>query len=91
MRLFWCYQLNYLHSVFEQLFNAIKESNRHWEKQEVQQWVEDNISELFEREGAVLLMYGSEPERIGLKMKIKQSAWTLVSIIQKNITSKRLF
>jgi len=75
---------NIAHSVFEGLFNAIKASEKQWTKAEVMGWVTDNIPELFEREGAVLLMYGFEPERIGLANKIKQSAWALVSIIQEN-------
>ena len=75
---------NIAHSVFERLFNAIKESDALWTKAEVMGWVSDNIAALFEREGAVLLMYGYEPERIALAERIKQSAWALVSIIQEN-------
>ncbi|MCH2021413.1 MAG: PD-(D/E)XK nuclease family protein [Saprospiraceae bacterium] len=75
---------NIAHSVFERLFNAIKISQKHWLKEEVLEWVDQNITELFDREGAVLLMYGQEPERIGLIHKIKYAAWSLVSSIQAN-------
>lgn len=75
---------NIAHGVFEQLFDEIKGTERHWKKWEVTQWIEVNIEELFEKEGAVLLMYGYEPERIGLVNKLKESAWALVSIIQDN-------
>lgn len=75
---------NIAHSVFEQLFNAIKDSNQEWTKTQVVDWVNANIAELFEREGAVLLMYGQEAERIGLINKIKYAAWALVSAIQRN-------
>lgn len=75
---------NIAHSVFEGLFNAIKASKETWSKDRVLDWVSEHISELFEREGAVLLMYGQEAERVGLINKIKQSAWALVFAIQEN-------
>jgi len=75
---------NIAHNVFEGLFNAIKASTEKWAKEQVLDWVGEHISELFEREGAVLLMYGQEAERIGLTNKIKQAAWALVFAIQEN-------
>ncbi|WP_052594829.1 hypothetical protein [Aureispira sp. CCB-QB1] len=75
---------NIAHSVFEGLFNTIKTSEKTWSKEEVVEWVEGHISDLFEREGAVLLMYGQEAERIGLTNRIKQAAWALVFAIQEN-------
>lgn len=75
---------NIAHNVFEELFNAIKASEEKWAKEQVLDWVGEHISALFEREGAVLLMYGQEAERIGLTNKIKQAAWALVFAIQEN-------
>lgn len=75
---------NIAHNVFEGLFNAIKASKEKWTKEQVLDWVSEHISALFEREGAVLLMYGQEAERIGLTNKIKQAAWALVFAIQEN-------
>ena len=75
---------NIAHSVFEGLFNAVKISGHHWKKSEVFEWIDLNIPSLFETEGAVLLMYGKEPERIGITNKIKFSAWALLSAVQKN-------
>lgn len=75
---------NIAHNVFEGLFNAMKASTENWTKEQVQAWVEEYILVLFEREGAVLLMYGQEAERIGLTNKIKQAAWALVFAIQEN-------
>lgn len=75
---------NIAHNVFEGLFNAIKASKEKWTKEQVLDWVAEHISALFEREGAVLLMYGQEAERIGLTNKIKQAAWALVFAIQEN-------
>jgi len=39
---------------------------------------------LLEREGAVLLMYGREAERVGFVNKLKHAAWALISAIQDN-------
>lgn len=75
---------NIAHSLFERLLNAIKDASSQWTKEAVVHWINDNIDELFEREGAVLLMYGQEAERIGLINKIKQAAWALVLAIQEN-------
>lgn len=75
---------NIAHNVFEGLFNTIKASTDKWTKEQVLNWVEEYISTLLEREGAVLLMYGQEAERIGLTNKIKQAAWALVFAIQEN-------
>jgi hypothetical protein len=75
---------NIAHRLLEGLFTAIKESGRHWQKEEVQAWVGDHAQDLLEREGAVLLMYGQEAKRIGLIYKVQQAAWTLVLTIQSN-------
>jgi len=76
---------NLAHNMFEALLNAIIDSgNRPWSKEEVQQWVGDYMPGLLEREGAVLLMYGFEPERIGLIDTLTNAAWVLVSTIQNN-------
>lgn len=75
---------NIAHRLLEGLFTAIKESGRHWEKEEVQAWIRDHAQDLLEREGAVLLMYGQEAKRIGLIYKVQQAAWTLVLTIQNN-------
>lgn len=75
---------NIAHRLLEGLFIAIKESDRHWQKEEVQAWIGDHAQDLLEREGAVLLMYGQEAKRIGLIYKVQQAAWTLVLTIQSN-------
>ncbi len=75
---------NLAHSAFEKIFNEIKRSAVHWDKNEVQQWMEKEIPNLFEREGAVLLMYGQEAERRAFINLMKHSAWSLISAIQEN-------
>jgi hypothetical protein len=39
---------------------------------------------LLEREGAVLLLYGHEPERAGFLKRIKYAAWSLIDLIRNN-------
>ncbi len=76
---------NLAHSLFENLFKEIIVSeNRPWSKEEIQTWVENYMPSLLEKEGAVLLMYGYEPERLGLVQTLKNAAWALVSMIQNN-------
>lgn len=75
---------NLAHQAFEKLFLQIKEENRAWTKENIEEWIDDEVPPLFEKEGAILLMYGKEPERIGLINKLKDAAWALVSIIQEN-------
>ena len=40
--------------------------------------------ELLKKEGAVLLMYGREPEKISFLNKVKYAAWSLIEMIQQN-------
>jgi len=75
---------NLAHEVFQRLFNDIKSSNRHWKKEEVQNWIELQMPPIIERDGAVMLMYGQEAERIGFVNLMKHSTWSLVSSIQEN-------
>ncbi|MEM6965021.1 MAG: PD-(D/E)XK nuclease family protein [Bacteroidota bacterium] len=72
---------NLSHRFFELLF---KEDIQGWNKRQVEQWIDAKANQLLAREGAVLLMYGREPERIGFINKIKYASWSLVAMIQKN-------
>ncbi|HFB99218.1 MAG TPA: hypothetical protein ENJ53_00300, partial [Phaeodactylibacter sp.] len=72
---------NLSHRFFELLF---KEDIQGWNKRKVNEWIDSKSNQLLTREGAVLLMYGREPERINFINKIKYAAWSLVSMIQKN-------
>ncbi len=72
---------NLAHKTFEQLFKAIIETNNeHWNKEKIEDWVAEYIPGLLEREGAVLLLYGLEPQRLGFIQTVQQAAWALVSI-----------
>ncbi|MEM9822621.1 MAG: PD-(D/E)XK nuclease family protein [Bacteroidota bacterium] len=72
---------NLSHRFFELL---LQESVEHWEKEKVYQWVDDQANKLLSKEGAVLLMYGREPEKIAFLNRIKYAAWSLLSLIQDN-------
>jgi len=50
----------------------------------VQDWVNTQAATLLEREGATLLLYGREPERNAFLNKVKNAAWSLVSLIRNN-------
>ncbi|MEO1515747.1 MAG: PD-(D/E)XK nuclease family protein [Bacteroidota bacterium] len=72
---------NLSHRMLEVIF---QEDIREWQKKEVDDWVDQHAGGLLAREGAVLLMYGREPERIAFLNRIKYAAWSLISMIQQN-------
>ena len=72
---------NLAHRFFELLF---KEDIQGWDKAAVEKWIDERAYRLLSREGAVLLLYGREPERIAFINKIKYAAWSLVAAIQQN-------
>jgi hypothetical protein len=72
---------NLAHRVFEKL---LKENIRQFDKPTLERWVENETRRLLAREGAVLLMYGREPERIAFVNRLKYAAWSLVSHIRDN-------
>lgn len=75
---------NLAHRMFEKLFDNEKQDVTTWQKSEVENFIERETPNLLRREGAVLLMYGREPEKIAFVNKLKYSAWSLVSQIQEN-------
>lgn len=75
---------NLAHTIFEALFRKIQGNEALWTKEQIQAWVEKEMPSLFEREGAVLLMYGKEPERIHFVNQVQKATWALVRAIQDN-------
>lgn len=75
---------NMAHRIFEDLMQAVQGAVEPWKQTAVFDWIDEHIETLLEREGAVLLMYGYEPERIGLINTIKRAAWALIKAIQEN-------
>ncbi|NUN99772.1 MAG: PD-(D/E)XK nuclease family protein [Saprospiraceae bacterium] len=72
---------NLAHRLFERLLKLKIET---LDKNELERWVEKEIVGLLAKEGAVLLLYGMEPERAGFVRKLKYAAWSLVSLIREN-------
>jgi hypothetical protein len=72
---------NLAHRVFEKL---LQEDIHQLGKPDLEQWIERETRRLLAREGAVLLMYGREPDRINFVNKLKYSAWSLISCLREN-------
>ncbi|MEL7020154.1 MAG: PD-(D/E)XK nuclease family protein [Bacteroidota bacterium] len=72
---------NLAHKLFEKMF---AENIQQWDKSRVEQWVEEQTPPLLAREGAVLLMYGREPEKVNFINRMKYSAWSLISTLQRD-------
>lgn len=75
---------NLAHRTFETLFKSKKNEVLDWSKSDIQTWVEKEMRELMEKEGAVLLMYGREPDRVAFVNKLKFAACNLVDMIRNN-------
>ncbi len=73
---------NLAHRFFEEIFK--KEDISKWTKSSVEQWINDNAHLMLAKEGAVLLMYGREPEKVSFINKMKISVWRLIKNIQDN-------
>ena len=72
---------NLSHRFFELLF---QEDITTMDRDDVAKWIDTTAPELLKKEGAVLLMYGREPEKISFLNKVKYAAWSLVEMIQQN-------
>ena len=73
---------NLSHRFFERLLE--QEGVHRWTQEQVEAFIEAEESKLLSEEGAVLLMYGREPERISFLQKVKRSAWSLIRHLQEN-------
>ncbi|MFN0034752.1 MAG: PD-(D/E)XK nuclease family protein [Saprospiraceae bacterium] len=69
------------HRFFEKL---LKEDFAALDRRALNEWVENEAVDLFPREGATLLLYGREPERMAFLNKVKNAAWSLVSLLRSN-------
>ncbi len=72
---------NLSHKLIEKLF---LEKNYPREEGALRTWIEKEIGQFLAREGAVLLQYGMEPQRISFVNKLKKSILVLVSAIDSN-------
>jgi hypothetical protein len=72
------------HLFIERLLNQIKADGRSYTREMVDGWINDNWHKLMENEGAVLLEYGQEPERVQFIRTMHYAAWSLVHYLQEN-------
>ena len=79
---------NLSHLFIERLLNDVQAGElgpmETLTKQTVQNWIDRNETELLTQEGAVLLEYGQEPERVQFIRTMKYSAWSLVHYLKEN-------
>lgn len=69
------------HRFIEKL---LKEDLNGLSRSSVHELIELEATTLFPREGATLLLYGREPERMAFLQKVKNAAWSLVSLLRSN-------
>ncbi|MEL7161136.1 MAG: PD-(D/E)XK nuclease family protein, partial [Bacteroidota bacterium] len=75
---------NLSHLFIERLLNQIKAGKVKMEQAAVNGWIDKNWRDLLEKEGAVLLEYGQEPERVQFVRTMRYSAWSLVHYLKEN-------
>ncbi|MEM1327697.1 MAG: PD-(D/E)XK nuclease family protein [Bacteroidota bacterium] len=73
---------NLAHRFFERLLK--EEEVTHWTKLQIESWIDDEAKQMFGQEGAALLMYGREPEKINFLNRIKYAAWSLIDCLHRN-------
>ncbi|MEM9888640.1 MAG: PD-(D/E)XK nuclease family protein [Bacteroidota bacterium] len=73
---------NLAHRFFEKMLKADEVQN--WTRQKVDEWIDEEAKKMFGQEGAVLLMYGREPDKINFLNRLKYAAWSLLSSLQNN-------
>lgn len=72
---------NLAHRFMEILF---QEPWQQLDKQSLERWVDEKAPGLFSKEGASLLLYGREPERVAFIKRMKQAAWKLIRFLVDN-------
>lgn len=75
---------NLSHLFVESLLTEVSKSASEWTRNRVEAWIDEHADQMLRQQGAVLLEYGQEPERIQFIITMKKSAWTLVRYIQAN-------
>jgi len=72
---------NLAHRFFEILF---EEDILNWSKEQVENYIDEQAEPLLQKEGAIFLLYGREPEKVAFIKKVKYAAWNLIYLIQEN-------
>ncbi len=70
------------HRFFE--FLLVEKDCLTWDRYAVQDWINAKAESLLEREGATLLLYGREPERNQFLNRVKNAAWSLLTLLRTN-------
>ena len=73
---------NLAHRLFERLLK--NEAIYDWDKAQLDRWFDQEAPDLMNREGATLMLYGREPERIGFLRRVKFAAWSIINLIRNN-------
>lgn len=55
-----------------------------WQPSNIEHFIDTIAEDLFRKEGAVLLLYGREPERVRLLRRVKKAAVVFVGLLQQN-------
>ncbi|MEM9931154.1 MAG: PD-(D/E)XK nuclease family protein, partial [Bacteroidota bacterium] len=72
---------NLAHRLLEEL---LRQPYQGWTRMETEEWVNAATPTLLRKEGAILLMYGREPDRIAFVKHMKYAAWSLVNLLRDN-------
>lgn len=72
---------NLSHRLIEKL---LEQDLKKWTRGNTEKWVLEEIPVLLKKEGASLLMYGREPERIAFMKQMKFAAWSLICLLRDN-------
>ncbi|MCC7245142.1 MAG: PD-(D/E)XK nuclease family protein, partial [Saprospiraceae bacterium] len=75
-------QGNLSHRFFEHLL--LQPDVTQFSRDAVREWIDAHAETLFPREGATLLLYGREPDRLAFLNKVKNAAWSLISMLRNN-------
>lgn len=73
---------NLAHRLIEKMLNS--RGQEQWERKQVNAWIDQHFDGLLRQEGAVLLEYGREPEKVQFLNIARYAAWSLVDMIQRN-------
>jgi len=72
---------NLAHRFFEKL---LQQDFLQLDKAALSAWIFAEATTLLEREGATLLLYGREPERLAFLNQVKNAAWSLITLLRDN-------
>lgn len=65
--------------------NMLKEKgSENWNRKQTHRFVDDFLPALLQQEGAPLLEYGREPERVQFQQSMQQACWSLNTLLQDN-------